>query len=87
MTTTYHIGLDMHAQSTAIAWALSKGDLEFHGNCSATIQLLERTLRRLARKLDTDFRQLRICYEAGSTGQVDRSLHILGERRRNGGAG
>ena len=68
MNTTYHIGLDMHAQSAAIAWASSTGELEFHGSCSATIQPLERTLRRLARKLGTEFRQLRICYEAGPTG-------------------
>ena len=70
MKTTYHIGIDLHAKTAAIAWASSCGKLEYHGSCSATIKTTERTLRRLAKGLGVALKDLRICYEAGPTGFV-----------------
>lgn len=70
MTTTYHIGIDLHAQTAAIAWASSDGALEYHGTCSATIKSTERTLRKLAKSFAVPFKELRVCYEAGPTGFV-----------------
>lgn len=79
MKTTYHIGIDMHAESAVIAWADSRGKLEHHGKCAASVKSLESTLRKLARKLDTPFKDLRVCYEAGPTGFVfARRLRDLG---------
>ena len=38
MKKTYHIGIDLHAQTAAIAWAGPNGQLEYHGTCSATVK-------------------------------------------------
>lgn len=70
MNTTYHIGLDVHAKTTAIAWAGPHGSLEYHGSCASSNLSVERTLRKLAAKLGTEFQSLKICYEAGPTGFV-----------------
>ena len=79
MNTTYHIGIDLHAQTAAIAWASSDGRLEYHGTCSASVKSTERTLRKLAKSLGAPFEELRVCYEAGPTGFVlARRLEHLG---------
>lgn len=70
MKNTYHIGIDMHAQTAAIAWASSDGKLEYHGTCSASAQATEKTLRKLAKNFAIPFEELRVCYEAGPTGFV-----------------
>lgn len=70
MNTIYHIGIDLHAQKAAIAWASSTGGLEYHGTCSATIKTVERTLRRLAKAFGVALTDLRVAYEAGPTGFV-----------------
>jgi transposase len=70
MKNTYHIGIDLHAQTASIAWASSCGKLEYHGTCSATIKSTERTLRGLAKSFEVPFTDLRVCYEAGPTGFV-----------------
>ena len=47
MKKTYHIGLDVHKETVAIAWAGPKGEPEFYGKCAASNLSVERTLRRL----------------------------------------
>lgn len=70
MKHTYHIGLDVHAEKTAIAYAGADGSLEFHGSCASSNLTVERTLRKLAAKLGTELKDLKVCYEAGPTGFV-----------------
>jgi transposase len=70
MKTKYHIGLDVHAKTVAIAAASSDGSLESLGSCSASNLSIERALRKLAAKLGTAFTPLKVCYEAGPTGFV-----------------
>ena len=70
MNTTYHIGIDLHAKTAAVAWASSDGQLQYHGTCSATIKSTERTLRKLAKSFGVPFKKLHVCYEAGPTGFV-----------------
>lgn len=72
MNKTYYIGLDVHSQNTAIAHALegSRESPVLCGSCGGSVQNVERTLRRLARKLEVDFKDLKVSYEAGPTGFV-----------------
>lgn len=72
MTTTYYVGLDVHKESVAIAYALEHCRLDgtFHGSCGGSLLAIERALRKLARKLEVAFRDLKVCYEAGPTGFV-----------------
>ena len=44
----YHIGLDVHAKTVAIAWAGSDGSLESHGSCASSNLSVDRTLYKLA---------------------------------------
>lgn len=79
MNKIYHIGIDLHAKTAAIAWASSEGELNYHGACSATIKTVERTLRRMAKSFGVAFSELRIAYEAGPSGFVlARRLRGLG---------
>ena len=79
MNDTYYIGLDVHKETVAVAWAGSEGQLQFHGNCVSSLRTVEDTLRRLAKKLGTDFKELKVAYEAGPTGFVlARRLRQLG---------
>ena len=70
MSEHYYIGLDVHKESVAIAYAIggSREDATFFGSCAGSVLNVERTLRRLAKKLGTTFKELRVCYEAGPTG-------------------
>lgn len=72
MTNTYYIGLDVHKETIAIAYALggTREDAVYHGPCGGSVLAAERALRKLAEKLGVEFRYLKVCYEAGPTGFV-----------------
>jgi transposase len=54
----------------AIAWAGPQGEPEFYGKCAASNLSVERTLRRLAKTLGAEYKDLKVAYEAGPTGFV-----------------
>ena len=72
MSNTYYIGLDVHKETIAIAYALggSREDGVYHGTCGGSVPAAERALRKLAKHLEVEFRDLKVCYEAGPTGFV-----------------
>ena len=72
MNKNYYIGLDVHKDSIAIAYALegSRADATYHGSCGGTNLAAERALRKLAEKLGVTLQDLKVCYEAGPTGFV-----------------
>ena len=81
MTKTYYIGLDVHKETIAIAYALggTREDAVYHGECGGSVLSAERSLRKLAEKLGVEFKDLKVCYEAGPTGFVlGRRLISLG---------
>jgi transposase len=81
MKKTYYIGLDVHKDSIAIAYALagSRREPTYHGQCGGSNLAAERALRALAKKLGVAFKELKVCYEAGPTGFVlARRLRQLG---------
>ena len=81
MNNTYYIGLDVHKESIAIAYALggSRKEATYHGSCGGSNLAAERALRTLAKKLEVRFKDLKVCYEAGPTGFVlARRLRQLG---------
>lgn len=80
MNTTYYIGLDVHKDSIAIAYTREgeRKDATFHGSCGGSNLSAERALRKLAKELKVDFKELKVCYEAGPTGFVlaRRLIHL-----------
>jgi len=80
MNKTYYIGLDVHSEKNAIAYALegSREQATYYGSCGASVPNTEVTLRRLAKKLGVIFKDLKVCYEAGPTGFVlaRRLIHL-----------
>ena len=80
MNTTYYIGLDVHKDSIAIAYAQEgdRKDAAYHGSCGGSNPAAEAALRKLAKKLGVDFKGLKVCYEAGPTGFVlaRRLIHL-----------
>ena len=72
MNKTYYIGLDVHKDSIAIAYALgeSREEPTYYGECTGSIGSAERTLRKIAKLLDQKLQDLKVCYEAGPTGFV-----------------
>lgn len=79
MNHTYYIGLDVHKETVAAAWAGPEGQPQFHGNCASSLRTVEDMLRRVAKKLGTGFKELKVAYEAGPTGFVlARRLKQLG---------
>ena len=72
MNKTYYIGLDVHKETIAIAYATSHSRQEatFHGECGGSNLAAERALRKLAKQLGTALQDLKVCYEAGPTGFV-----------------
>ena len=72
MKVTYYIGLDVHKETIAIAYACG-GNREgavYYGTCGGSVPAAVKALRKLAEKLGVEFRDLKICYEAGPTGFV-----------------
>lgn len=78
MKELYYIGLDVHKETVAIAYARanSREDALYYGECQGHNNAVERALRRLAKKLGIAFTDLKICYEAGPTGFV-LARHLL----------
>jgi transposase len=72
MNNTYYIGLDVHKETIAIAYACgaNREDAVYHGQCGGSVPTAEKALRKLAEKLGVEFRDLKVCYEAGPTGFV-----------------
>jgi transposase len=72
MKDTYYIGLDAHKDTIAIAYTIgaSRAKPVFHGSCGGSLPATENALRKLAKKLGVNFRELKVCYEAGPTGFV-----------------
>lgn len=72
MKETYYIGLDAHKDSIAIAYAIgaSRAKPIYHGSCGGSIPAAVNALRKLAKKLGVELRDLKVCYEAGPTGFV-----------------
>ena len=65
-----YLGLDVHAQTVAIALAegTAGGEVRHYGNVSNCLHTLERTLAKI--KKAHPGAELRVCYEAGPTGFV-----------------
>ncbi len=61
-----HVGLDVHAQTIAVAIADASGEARSYGNIAADIQALD----KLHKRLTQDGCQIRYVYEAGPTGFV-----------------
>ena len=81
MKSSYYIGLDVHKDSIAIAYALapSRNVPAYWGECGGSNLALERALRKLAKHLERPLKELSICYEAGPSGFVlARRLKQLG---------
>lgn len=81
MNATYYIGLDVHKDSIAIAYAkgASREAPAYFGECGGSNLAAERALRRLAKKLGLRLQELEVCYEAGPSGFVlARRLRQLG---------
>ena len=80
MNKTHYIGLDVHSEKTAIAYALegSRDEATYYGKCGGSVPNTEVTLRRLAKKIGVNFKDLKVCYEAGPTGFVlaRRLIHL-----------
>ncbi len=72
MKKIYYIGLDVHKDSIAIAYAcgLSRENGIYYGQCGGSVPAAVKALRKLAEKLGVEFRDLKVCYEAGPTGFV-----------------
>jgi len=72
MKTIYYIGLDVHKETIAIASACggNREDAVYYGQCGGSVLVAVRTLRKLAKQLGVEFRELKVCYEAGPTGFV-----------------
>lgn len=72
MKSPYYIGLDLHKDSIAIAYALggSRKPASYFGECGGSNLAAERALRKLAKKHGVKLQDLKICYEAGPSGFV-----------------
>lgn len=80
MNKQYYIALDVHSEKVAIAYTRegSREEATYYGSCGGSVPNTEVTLRRIAKKLGVDFRDLMVCYEAGPTGFVlaRRLIHL-----------
>ena len=72
MNKNYYIGLDVHKETIAIAHACgaNRENAIYHGQCGGSVPVAEKALRKLAEELGVEFRDLKVCYEAGPTGFV-----------------
>lgn len=81
MSKYIYVGLDVHKESIVIAWCRGgRGDkVHDYGKISGSVLNLERVLRKLAKREGVEFKNLRVCYEAGPCGYVIyRRLTALG---------
>lgn len=62
MTHTYYIGLDVHKETIAIAYALggSREDPTYHGQCSGSVASAVKALQKLAEKINVEFSALKL---------------------------
>jgi len=69
---TYYIGLDVHKETTAIAYtySYSRAKPTYYKECGGSNRAIELNLKRLAKELGVAFTDLKVCYEAGPTGFV-----------------
>jgi transposase len=69
---TYYIGLDVHKETTAIAYtkSSSRSKPTYYKQCGGSNRAVELSLKRLAKELGVAFKDLKVCYEAGPTGFV-----------------
>ena len=60
MTKTYYVGLDVHKETIAIAYATggTREDSVYHGPCGGSVLAAERALRKLAEKLGVELTAL-----------------------------
>lgn len=72
MKNSYYIGLDVHKETIAIAYAFGaeREEAVYHGSCGGSVPTTVKALRKLAKKLGVEFTDLKVCYEAGPTGFV-----------------
>jgi len=72
MNKTYYIGLDVHKETTAIAYTFSysRAKPTYYKECGGSNRAIELNLKRLAKELGVAFTDLKVCYEAGPTGFV-----------------
>ena len=71
MEKTLYLGFDVHKDSIVIAYAQSGGgDPKLYGKCAGSNLAVERALNRICKKFAVEKGQIRIAYEAGSTGFV-----------------
>lgn len=81
MSKYIYVGLDVHKETITLAWCQAgrKAPVEEWGTISGSVLNLERVLRRLAGKAGVEFKNLKVCYEAGPCGYVIyRRLKALG---------
>ncbi len=70
MTHTYYVELDVHKETISIAHAhahaLGGGREEptYHGRCAGSIAAATTGLQKLAAKINVEFSDLKVCYEA-----------------------
>ena len=62
MTKNYYIGLDVHKETIAIAYATggTRDESVYHGSCGGSVLAAERALRKLAEKLGVEFSALNV---------------------------
>ncbi len=65
MSKTHYIGLDVHKEKVAIAFTEegSREEAHYHGQCGGSVPRTEECLRKLAKKLEIPFKELKVCYE------------------------
>ncbi|MEO0415300.1 MAG: IS110 family transposase [Verrucomicrobiota bacterium] len=72
MKTKYYIGLDVHKNSIAVAYAnaLDRSPATLHGKWGGSTLAAERGALKLLKKLHANKEEVLFCYEAGPTGFV-----------------
>lgn len=81
MTLTYYVGLDVHKETIAIAYALggSRKPPVYAVECGGSNLAAERALRRVAGKLGMAIKDLKVCYESSGARWMN-EVHPKGGR-------